>query len=165
MHERRHAAAQLGERLARVRPERVYAERRIVLAEVESRLTGALRRRRDRIDLRPLELRLDQALRVALERRKDRLKAAARSLEAVGPGSVLARGYSVTFDPKGKAVKSPSQVRSGDRIVTRVQEGEFASVVGEDVFERPAPPRREPTRSARRRPDGTMGLFGADEVR
>ena len=161
MHTRRLAASDLAERLGALRPERVYAQRRIALADLHARLETALRSRVARTDLRALGARLDRAANAALDLRRERLRGAARSLEAVGPASVLARGFSVTFGRDGRAVTSPSQVSAGDRITTRVSAGEFTSVVGEDALERPGRPAPAPRAKPRRRDDG-LDLFGAE---
>lgn len=160
-HARRLAVAGLAERLAERRPERMYAERRIALADLGSRLDAALRARLQRQDLPALRARLDRAAAGALNLRRERLRGAAKSLEAVGPASVLSRGYSVTFTPDGRAVQSPSQVAAGDRITTRVAGGEFTSVVGADPLERPAAARPERPHPARRprRGGGDLELF------
>jgi exodeoxyribonuclease VII large subunit len=55
------------------------------------------------------------------------------TLEAVGPPSVLRRGYAlVTRDADGSLVRSPSQVSDHDRIRIRVDEGSFGAEVTED---------------------------------
>lgn len=157
---RRLAVSGLAERLGAQRPERVYAQRRIALADVVLRLDTALRARVTRVDLRPLAARLDRAALGAVQIRRERIKGAARSLEAVGPASVLARGFSVTFAPDGRAVKSPAQVRDGDRVTTRVSAGEFSSIVDSGTPARTGRARSSPApRKASRRDDG-LDLFG-----
>ena len=59
------------------------------------------------------------------------LKAAGRQLEAVGPKSVLERGYSYTTDARGNLVRQPTDVGPGDRVTTHLVTGQFDSdVVG-----------------------------------
>ena len=55
----------------------------------------------------------------------------ASHLEAVSPLKILARGYSVTIDAKGKIIKSADDVRWGEEIRTRLHDGEICSVVQE----------------------------------
>jgi exodeoxyribonuclease VII large subunit len=46
-------------------------------------------------------------------------------LEAVGPEQVLRRGYSITVRKKTREViRSASQIKPGDRLVTRFADGE-----------------------------------------
>jgi exodeoxyribonuclease VII large subunit len=47
----------------------------------------------------------------------------------------LERGYSVTRDASGAVVRSVTAVGTGDRLVTRVADGELASVVADDGAE------------------------------
>ncbi|MGP1310113.1 MAG: exodeoxyribonuclease VII large subunit [Phycisphaerales bacterium] len=96
------------------RPEAVHAARTATVREVDARLRGAMRR--------------------TLERRGDRLGAYERELRAVGPMQVLARGYSVTLDAQGRAIRDPAQVSAGQAIESRVLEGVIRStVVGGDA--------------------------------
>ncbi len=53
----------------------------------------------------------------------------AARLETLSPLHVLARGYSLTRAEKdGTVIRSADQVQPGDRLVTRVQQGEIISV-------------------------------------
>lgn len=61
--------------------------------------------------------------------RESRLQQAATAVSALSPLSVLARGYSVTQTEAGQVVRSIQQVRQGDRIVSRVDDGEIHSTV------------------------------------
>ena len=51
---------------------------------------------------------------------------------ALNPLAILNRGYSVTLDRAGRVVHSVRAVRPGDRIRTRVTDGEFQSEVTPD---------------------------------
>jgi len=80
--------------------------------------------------------RLDELLermRLALERltgaMKERLQLAAVSLEALSPLRVLERGYSVTFGPAGRVLRSAAGLSEGDVILTRLLEGQVRSRV------------------------------------
>jgi exodeoxyribonuclease VII large subunit len=44
----------------------------------------------------------------------------------------LERGYSVTRDESGRVVRSASELRAGDRMRTRLADGEVASIVSTD---------------------------------
>jgi exodeoxyribonuclease VII large subunit len=51
----------------------------------------------------------------------------AGQLHALSPLAVLDRGYSITFDAQGRILKKASQVKPGDRLRTRLHEGEIHS--------------------------------------
>jgi exodeoxyribonuclease VII large subunit len=138
--------------------ERVVPDRAEVLAELDAageRLGGLLRRRvelaRARLDdlagrrcfraplerIRDEERRLDEwaerlarAAKQALAEARRRLEAQAARLEALSPLKVLARGYSLTRRAAdGAVVRSPADVRPGDRLRIQVQHGEVAARV------------------------------------
>jgi exodeoxyribonuclease VII large subunit len=129
--ELRNVVDRLGERLAgalRYRVER----RRLRLDRLGDRLVRGIDDRlceaRSRLDV--LAERADCAVRNDLDARAGRLARAAAKLEALSPLGVLARGYSLTLKDDGRSVvKAPSDVRSGDRILTRLGGGTIASVV------------------------------------
>jgi exodeoxyribonuclease VII large subunit len=129
MRDRIHAANLRLERLAsRVhagRPEAVHSARLVKADELETRLRAAMRR--------------------TLERRADRLAGYTRELDAVGPMQVLQRGYSVTLDADGRAVRDPAQVAPGQIIDSRVLGGVIRSTVS---GARAAPIDRRPKRKA-----------------
>ncbi|HAI47096.1 MAG TPA: exodeoxyribonuclease VII large subunit [Stenotrophomonas sp.] len=59
-----------------------------------------------------------------------RLRGLARSMEAVSPLATVARGYSIlTREDDGSLVRSPLQVRPGDALKARVQDGTIEVVV------------------------------------
>lgn len=124
-----HAAHLRLERLAsRVhagRPEAIHAARTATARELEARLRAAMRR--------------------TIERRADRLDAYRRELDAVGPMQVLRRGYSVTLDAQGQAIRDPAQVTPGQPIESRVAGGLIRSTVSGSSNE-PLP--RRPKRKA-----------------
>jgi exodeoxyribonuclease VII large subunit len=53
-------------------------------------------------------------------------------LRALGPEATLGRGYSITTDPKGNIIARVNAVRSKMKIRTRVNDGDFESVVTTD---------------------------------
>jgi exodeoxyribonuclease VII large subunit len=78
--------------------------------------------------LRTLCCRLDCAVDVLQQRRRERVDAMARFLHAVGPEQVLRRGYSITRKKKGGTIlRSTADVRPGDKLVTRFADGEVES--------------------------------------
>lgn len=151
---------QLGGRLEQVGPSFVIARFRGRLADAQQRLmrggsTRLLRAHervacldgdfvradpRHRIRLmrervRTVACRMACAVGVLQRRRSERIESMARFLQAVGPEQVLKRGYSITMKRKGGTiVRSASEVRAGDRIVTRFADGQIESVA-EDLMQ------------------------------
>lgn len=64
-----------------------------------------------------------------MDRLADRLESRRAMLKSLGPDSVLARGFSYTTDQQGQVIKSAAQLAPGQRIVTRLQDGEVQSMV------------------------------------
>jgi exodeoxyribonuclease VII large subunit len=82
--------------------------------------------------------RLGRAVRQRLEVARERLQAQAARLETLSPLNVLGRGYSLSRREVDQVVvRSPDQVRPGDRLVTLVQHGRITSRVEETG---PVPP-------------------------
>jgi len=50
-------------------------------------------------------------------------------MNAVSPLATLSRGYSITQNEHGQVVHSPEDVKIGDKLVTRLKDGEIRSVV------------------------------------
>lgn len=128
-----------GSRLDRVRPDRLAArldrQRAARLATLTERLGRVVRARVDRGTLA--------------------LSSFERELGAVSPLAVLQRGYSVTFDARGNALRSASEVGPGETIQTRLPDGTVRSIVeGEPAKVRPQPPTAAP-------PPDQMDLFDA----
>lgn len=67
------------------------------------------------------------------QRATDRLDAAAARVTALDPARVLARGWSLTRTVDGRTVRDPSEVRSGDRLITTVAGGDLVSTVDADT--------------------------------
>lgn len=121
----------LGDRLARAGRDQILNARG-TLQDLTDRATRALQRTLDntRATLQDLSQRSDRALQRTLDDRRHRLARLAASLEALSPLGVLARGYSATFLADGKTLlRTPGDVQSGDRIVTRLAEGGIVSRV------------------------------------
>jgi exodeoxyribonuclease VII large subunit len=74
--------------------------------------------------------RLERAARQRVVQMRERLEAQAARLGTLSPLNVLGRGYSLTRTEVDQAVvRSPDQVRPGDRLVTFVQHGRIISRV------------------------------------
>ncbi len=69
----------------------------------------------------------EDLLRHAMQRRLDteraRVRAAVGTLNALSPLAVLSRGYSITLDAQGRAVRRFDEVTPGDQVVTRLGDG------------------------------------------
>jgi exodeoxyribonuclease VII large subunit len=94
----------------------------------------ALRRPLQRV--RDLEQRLDDTaarLHRAGGKRviqvREKLEAIAARLESLSPLNVLTRGYSLTHTDDGKLIRAASDVRVGEKLITRLAAGEIVSRV------------------------------------
>jgi exodeoxyribonuclease VII large subunit len=147
-------ARELGQRLARRHPRRQLQERWQRLDEVSGWLRGNLRgrmreqtarwrtvhvrvglavprqqvsRARERLQF-VLKRRRDQALLRAQQKRGHYAQLEAR-MRLLSPAHTLARGYSITTDAAtGRVLRRVSEVRSGQRLVTRLQDGAVSSI-------------------------------------
>jgi exodeoxyribonuclease VII large subunit len=89
---------------------------------------------------------------------RQRLGALEQRLKAVGPVSVLERGYSFTTGADGRLIRSVQQAPPGSALLTHLKDGQVRSVVSDGA---PPPqaqskPRRPPSPPA----DSPGGLFG-----
>ncbi len=67
--------------------------------------------------------RLQAVMAGRLAEAKNRFARTAGKLDAMSPLSVLGRGYAIAQDGKGKALKSIKQVKAGDRVTVRLNDG------------------------------------------
>ena len=88
---------------------------------------GRIHRAQTRIQ--QLEYRLSQLITARLGSTRQRFGTAIAQLEAVSPLATLARGYSVTTATDGKVLKKTKQVKAGDLLTTRVEDGLIESQV------------------------------------
>ncbi len=100
----------LRDRLLRVRPRQLLEQRRDLLALEERRLREQMRHQ-----MRAIQIRFEK-----LE----------TQLRLLGPEQVLARGYSITMDAAtGRVIRSATEVKTGQRLRTRLKTGEIKSKV------------------------------------
>jgi len=99
-----------------------FAERRIFTRPLQ-----AVHDRTERVD--ELSDRMQRAMSLLLERRKQKLAAVAGSLDALSPFKVLQRGYSVTTHTDGRAIRSVQGIVAGDEIGTLLPDGSLTSRV------------------------------------
>ncbi len=73
---------------------------------------------------------LDRTVQARVRLRRDRLRDLARTLQAVSPLEVIARGYSVlTSGESGAVISSVTQVTEGDRVAARLKDGSLDCIV------------------------------------
>ena len=88
---------------------------------------NSLVRARSRISLAVERLRTRP--RTALDRQTQRLTMHAASLRLLDPVTTMARGWSITRDGNGNVVRSTTDVKQGDTLVTLVVDGSISSTV------------------------------------
>ncbi|HDS6881177.1 exodeoxyribonuclease VII large subunit [Citrobacter sp. Cf224] len=76
-----------------------------------------------------LEYRLAENIRARLSEQRERFGNAVTHLEAVSPLATLARGYSVSTAQNGEVLKKVKQVKAGDLLTTRLEDGWITSEV------------------------------------
>lgn len=86
-----------------------------------------LRRRQEKLDERQVVFLT--AATHALREKENGIQRLSSLLKALGPGNVLERGFSITFDRKGAIVKNAGKLARGDQLTTRLAAGEVKSVV------------------------------------
>ncbi|CAH0538836.1 exodeoxyribonuclease VII large subunit [Vibrio marisflavi] len=84
---------------------------------------------KQRARLESNEQKLSRFAESLLTHSKHRLAMAAEKLETVSPLATLKRGYSITQSNDNKVITSHEQVTLGEKIVTKVEDGEIYSTV------------------------------------
>ena len=79
--------------------------------------------------VRSLREKLGDLLCCQQERFQARLQASENLLRVLGPHATLARGYSITLSASGEVVRSAADARAGERLTTRLHDGEVVSTV------------------------------------
>lgn len=79
--------------------------------------------------LQGAEQKLREAMNRHLLHQRHQLALAAEKLEAVSPLATLKRGYSITQTEQGKVITHTAEVISGERLITRLADGEIHSQV------------------------------------
>ena len=78
-----------------------------------------------------LKNRLDSAQRSRFEVFESEFRMLCTRLEASNPLSVLSHGYSVVEDAEGRLISSAGEVKTGDAITVKLQDGEIAAIVSD----------------------------------
>lgn len=104
------------------------AERRV--RDASARLAPALKEVAARLEVRVQRaaVRLEAPLPAALQRAGGALREQTARLKLLNPYAVLERGYSITTDAAGHVVRRAADVHPGERLSTRLADGEVASV-------------------------------------
>ncbi len=129
---RRERLAELRRQLMRMDPRSVLRRDQRELAVVTAKLRDAgrlpVRHRRDR--LQTLEFRLKGRGRPMMQEARASYAELCAQLDALSPLRVLERGYAIALhESTGRAVRSRSEVKQGDRLRVRVSDGEFGAKV------------------------------------
>jgi exodeoxyribonuclease VII large subunit len=64
----------------------------------------------------------------AFDRRRQKLQRVADHLRLLSPDATLNRGYSITTHGDGRLVRSHAEVKSGEKVITRLSDGCFPSM-------------------------------------
>ena len=86
-----------------------------------------LGRKQEKVDRR--ETAFLAAADTALRKQETRLDRLSSLLNALGPASILERGFSITFNEAGEIVKEAAQLKKGEILTTRLSKDEVRSVV------------------------------------
>ncbi len=132
--------AQRATTLARVRLDVRHAELATRARAVPLAATGVLHRDEAGLARRATALAALPTRALAVEDRQ--LSSWRRLLAAYDYQRQLDRGYSVTRDAGGRAVRSVADLAPGDRLVTQVADGRIGSVVSTDSDDPPTNPHR-----------------------
>ena len=76
-----------------------------------------------------LNQKLNKAMQTRLSDARTALTHTAHQLDTVSPLATLSRGYSITLDINGKVVQKVADVNAGDRLTTKLIDGEVQSTV------------------------------------
>lgn len=111
---------------------RVARRAAVVLQRTSARLTGLHPQHLVRLRKQEIEhcaARLAQSSAALRRRRREWVEALAQQLELLSPDAVLRRGYSITLlKEAGRVLRSISELRGGERLLTRLADGSVESV-------------------------------------
>lgn len=111
---------------------------------IEHRATRVAAQARQRLDAAAMTLdrratRLGPLTMMSVGREEDRINGLRRLLAAYDVDRQLERGYTLTSDPDGRLVRSATELRAGQALVTRFADGSARSTV-QDTEPRARPP-------------------------
>jgi exodeoxyribonuclease VII large subunit len=93
------------------------------------RYDPAARLREDARRLEAMRLRLFGAARSIVPVRRSELDSAGTKLNALSPVRVLERGYALVYGPDGRLLRASSEVRDGEEITARLNQGSLHATV------------------------------------
>lgn len=135
-------------RLERQHPRAVHARNVGRVQVAGHRLETAVKHVIGGVDLAALAGHLTRAGKAMVTVAAAKVQARGSHLTAIGPRSILARGYSITTGPDGTLIRSQGDVKPGDVIATTVADGQIGSTVnafgGSAGAPNPKKPRRRP---------------------
>jgi exodeoxyribonuclease VII large subunit len=106
--------------------ERLVAWQNLATRLLRVRPVQLLKQRRESLVVS--QRRLRELAHVCLRNGRNRFEATEARLRLLGPEQVLARGYSITMDAAtGKVLRDAVQVKAGQRLKTRLHQGDIAS--------------------------------------
>ncbi len=103
-------------RLLAVSGSYIFSEPRNMVKQYLQRLDSAM-------------LRMQHSVEMSVQGRRRDLQRISDQLKAFNPTAVLSRGYSITMNEAGEVVRSVGDVKVGDVVVTRVDDGKFESEI------------------------------------
>jgi len=95
------------------------------------------------------EGRMKRAVAVSTDKSSQRLQSSTRMLESLSFKKVLARGYSIVKDEKGKVVSSVSQAAPGKNVALQFVDGEASAVIAGGA----KPVEKKPKQQPKKTPD------------
>ena len=112
-------------------PMQYLEDRQLELDRTLERLSFSMnsRLKTARAELSLREERLPDAFQRAQMKRRNRVENMAARLDAMSPLKVLSRGYSITENDRGEAVKSAAQLRENEYITIRLHRGQVEAQV------------------------------------
>ncbi len=81
----------------------------------------------NRVDV--IRERLDRSIDIVLDKADSRVRSLSAQLNALSPLNILKKGYSITLNSEGRAIKTYSDVEEGERITTLLHSGTLTSIV------------------------------------
>ena len=112
-------------------PMQYFQDRQLQLdhltVRMASYMTAQLNLSREALQRR--QERLPVGMKIQLDGQRKQLESMAGRLDAMSPLKVLARGYSITENSRGQAVRSAHDLAPGDHITIRLQKGSLAAQV------------------------------------
>ncbi len=106
------------------------AQVKLHLGHLTSRLVDPRQRiRQMKENFKTLTLKLKTGMFNSLALKRQRLESRIQMLNSLSPLQVIGRGFTLTLSLEGKIIRSVKEIKKGDKLVTRLSDGEFQSEV------------------------------------